>query len=139
QPRSIHQKNVGPAVIVIIEDRHSCTGGLDNVFLGLDTAENVLHGESSSFGNIGEIGDWVDQRGVWSLHLLALTHANQKEQHPALDKNAKGALEIQGQQGYRRNNLELHDLLRMLGWLIENGQCYPLIPALFDIDACHPT
>ena len=46
QLRAIHQKNVGPSIVVVVEDRDAAAGGLDDVFLGVDAAEDVLCGQS---------------------------------------------------------------------------------------------
>src|ERR1700722_560466 len=55
EPRSIHQKNIGPAVIVVIENRDPGPGGFNDVFLGVDSTENVLRGQPGFFGNIDEV------------------------------------------------------------------------------------
>jgi hypothetical protein len=68
---SIDQKNVGPAVVIVIEDRDAGAGSLDDVFLCFDAAEDVLHGESGFLGNIGEVGDGLGGSG--GLGLFGLT------------------------------------------------------------------
>ena len=76
QAGSIDQKNVEPAVIVVIEDGHAGAGGLDDVLLGVGATEDILHGEARFFGDIGEVGDgfgWGGVRGsrrarLWLAH-----------------------------------------------------------------------
>src|SRR5277367_4338233 len=57
QPRAIYEKNVGPAVVVIIEDGHAAARGLDDVFLGVDTAKDVRRGEACLRCNVGKGGN----------------------------------------------------------------------------------
>ena len=52
---AVHQEDVGPTVIVIIEDGNSVSGGLDNVFLGIETAENVLRSETGLISDVREV------------------------------------------------------------------------------------
>ena len=74
EPGAIDQKNVGPAIIVVIEDGDAGAGGLDDVFLGVDAAEDFLHGEAGFFGDIGEVGEGLDW---WrDLRLLPLCEDN---------------------------------------------------------------
>src|SRR5579872_4360609 len=41
---SVYKENVGPSVIVIIEDGNASAGGFDYVFLGCESAEDVGKG-----------------------------------------------------------------------------------------------
>ena len=43
---AIHQENVGPTVVVIVEDGNAVAGSLDDVFLGVDPAKDVLRREA---------------------------------------------------------------------------------------------
>src|ERR1700690_1148911 len=52
---SIHEEDVGPAVVVIIKDGDARAGGLDDVFLGLQTPEHVGHGQAGLFGHVGKV------------------------------------------------------------------------------------
>lgn len=44
--RSVHNEDIGPAVIVVVEDGDAGTGGFDDVALGVDTAVNVADHDS---------------------------------------------------------------------------------------------
>ena len=46
--RSVHQENIEPAVVVVIEERDSIAGGLNDVFLGIDATKDILRRESGS-------------------------------------------------------------------------------------------
>ena len=76
--RAIHQKNVGPAVVVVVEDRDAGSGGFDDVFLGVDAAENVLRGQAGFFGDVGEGRD----RRCWLRLLCGQCPARSKKQPP---------------------------------------------------------
>ena len=39
--RAVHDENVGPAVVVVIKDGYAGAGSFDDVFLGVDSAENI--------------------------------------------------------------------------------------------------
>ena len=81
QLRSIHQENVGPAIVVVVEDGDAGAGGLDDVFLGLDTAKDFLHGEAGLFADIGEIRDWLLGRGCPGLLALTCREASRESRH----------------------------------------------------------
>ncbi len=61
---SIHQKNVGPTVVVVIENCDAGSGGLDDVFLCLPPAEDIGQGQARLFRDIGEVGDGGSIPGV---------------------------------------------------------------------------
>ena len=52
--RAVDDKDVGPSVIVVVEDGDAGAGGLDDVFLCIHAAEDVLRGEAGFFGDVGE-------------------------------------------------------------------------------------
>ena len=56
EPGPVHQENVRPAVVVVIENRDAVSGCLDDVLLGIDSAEYVLRGEACLFGDVSEVG-----------------------------------------------------------------------------------
>src|SRR4051812_12531807 len=58
---AVHDENIWPAVIVIVENGNAGAGGLDDVLLGANATEDVHHGEPGFFGNVFEICD------AWSL------------------------------------------------------------------------
>ena len=71
KPGSVHQKNVRPAVIIVVEDRYASASSFDDVLLGGDAAENFLHGKAGLFGDIREVGNRPGWRRGFGL--LALT------------------------------------------------------------------
>src|SRR5580704_5003396 len=52
---SIHEEDVGPSVVVVIEDGDPGPGSLDNVFFRGEAAENVGESQAGLFGYIDEI------------------------------------------------------------------------------------
>src|SRR5215469_17733382 len=64
QPCAIHQKNVRPSVMVVVEYRHAVAGGLNDVLFGINPAENVLRGESGLLRFVGKVRDWRAGRGA---------------------------------------------------------------------------
>ena len=57
ESRSIHDKNIRPAIVVIIEYGHACAGSLEDEFLGVHAAEGVTCGQAGLASFIHEIGD----------------------------------------------------------------------------------
>jgi hypothetical protein len=53
--RAVDDEDVGPAVVVVVEDRDAGAGGFDDVFFGGDTAEGVGHGEAGLFRDVREV------------------------------------------------------------------------------------
>src|SRR6185437_10984496 len=51
---AVDDEDVGPAIVVVVEDGDAGAGGLDDVLLGLQAAEDVLHGQSRLFGEVGK-------------------------------------------------------------------------------------
>ena len=54
---AVHQENVGPAIVVVVENRDAGAGGLDDVFLGVLAAEDLGHGQAGFFRDVNEVGD----------------------------------------------------------------------------------
>jgi len=52
---AVDDEDVGPAVVIVIEDRDASAGGFDNVFFRGDAAEGVGHREAGSFRDVREI------------------------------------------------------------------------------------
>src|SRR5207244_377224 len=61
QSGAIHDEDVGPAVVVIIENRNAGAGCLDDVLLAIKPAKHVGHGEAGFFGDISEVSErgWI--------------------------------------------------------------------------------
>ena len=41
---AVHDENIRPAVVVVVEDGNSGTGGLDDVLFGIDSAKDNFRG-----------------------------------------------------------------------------------------------
>src|SRR6185369_8140428 len=54
---AVYQENIGPAIVVVIENRRAGSGGLDDVLLSVFPAENLGHGQPGFFCRVHEIGD----------------------------------------------------------------------------------
>ena len=52
---AVDNEDVRPAIVVVIEDGDAGSGGLDDVFLGVDAAKNFDDVEACFFGDIGEM------------------------------------------------------------------------------------
>src|ERR1700675_776817 len=55
QRRSVHNKNIGPPIVVVIKNRHSRSSRLDNVFFGVHSPEHIYRREPCFFRDIAEI------------------------------------------------------------------------------------
>src|SRR6266849_3117468 len=64
QFRTVHNENIGPAVIVIIEDGHAGSRSLDDVFLRVFAAEDDRRGEASFLRDVGKMHDGL---GVYAF------------------------------------------------------------------------
>src|SRR6267154_4770912 len=53
---AVHKKNVGPAVVIVIKNRHAASGGFNDVLLSIDASINVFHAESSLRSHVNEPG-----------------------------------------------------------------------------------
>jgi hypothetical protein len=62
QPRAVYQENVGPAVVVVIENGDAVSRGFNDVFLGIDPAKNIGGRESCLGGDVDEIDDLRGRR-----------------------------------------------------------------------------
>src|SRR6266571_8585409 len=57
QRRAVYDENVGPAIIVVIENGDAGSRRFDNVFLRVFSAENDWRGEAGSLRHVGEMHD----------------------------------------------------------------------------------
>jgi len=62
QSCAVHQKNVGPAVVIVVENGGAGAGGLDDVLLRVLAAEDDGRGQAGFLGNVGEVGNCVLRR-----------------------------------------------------------------------------
>ena len=67
---SVHYKYVGPSVVVVVENRHSGSGRLDDEFLCVNAAKRVWRVQASFLRFINEVGDVLSLR--FRRMLLAL-------------------------------------------------------------------
>ena len=116
EPGSVHQKNIGPAVIVVIKDRDAGAGGLDDVFLGVDAAEDLLHGEARFFGYVGEVGDRFGWRGSLCVWVLGRNRRDECRQSCRAGK-------LTGTQAQTAGNLQSHDSVLNVRSALSIGQC----------------
>jgi len=54
---AVDQKNIGPAIVVVVKYRNTGTGGFDDVFLAAHAAEHVHHRKSRLLGDIRKVSD----------------------------------------------------------------------------------
>ena len=52
---TIHDENIRPAIVVVIEDRDSRSRRLNDEFLGIHASKNNFHRETSLFGDVHEV------------------------------------------------------------------------------------
>jgi hypothetical protein len=52
---AVDDEDIGPAVVIVVEDRDASAGGFDDVFFRGDAAEGVGHCEAGSFCDVYEI------------------------------------------------------------------------------------
>src|SRR6266446_10177687 len=57
QRRSIHEKDIGPAVVIVIEDRHTRAGALEDVCARIFPAENIGCSQPCLLSHIAKLGD----------------------------------------------------------------------------------
>src|SRR5260370_1306261 len=115
--RAVHDKNVRPAIVVIIENGNASPGGFSDVFFCVLPAEDIHHGETGFFGFVVEVRDGVGAFGV----LVGGTANGEKQRKEkkgisALQKgdlaSAKAAFENVGRMA--PNSAEGHN---SLGWV----------------------
>src|ERR1700730_9621774 len=73
---TVYQKNVGPPVVVIIKNSHASSGGLDDVLLGVLSAEDVGHRQTGLFRGVSEVGD---RRGLRRGERTRCEHKNERK------------------------------------------------------------
>src|SRR5580700_3027843 len=52
---AVHDEDVGPAVVVVVEDGDASSGGFNDVFFGVHATENHRIGEACIFGDVREM------------------------------------------------------------------------------------
>src|SRR5205823_10142827 len=85
---AVYEKNIGPAVIVKINEGGAATRSLDYVLLGLLVASLGLYGQTGLLGNIDELnprGCGRSRHGMFSRILLSYCSRteNEAERKPA--------------------------------------------------------
>ena len=59
QSCAVHDKNVGPAVVIVVENGGAGAGGFNDVLLRVLAAEHDGRGQAGFLGDVGEVGDCV--------------------------------------------------------------------------------
>src|SRR5271157_1547915 len=67
---AVHDKDVEPAIIVVVKDSDARACGLDNVLLAVGPAEDFRHRQPGLLGDINEVGDWLRWRSPLLRGLL---------------------------------------------------------------------
>src|ERR1700722_6699859 len=75
---AVHEKNIGPAIIVIIKNSHAAAGGFDNVLFRVFAAEDSWHRQTGRLGHIGVVGDGI----VRGFALCLSRYPQPRESHP---------------------------------------------------------
>jgi hypothetical protein len=57
QRRSIYEKDIGPAIVIVIKDSHTRAGALEDVCAGIIAAKNVGRSQSCLLSRVPEFGD----------------------------------------------------------------------------------
>src|SRR5260370_24340040 len=57
QSCTVHNEDVGPSVVVIIENRDATSCCLENIFLGVDSAKNSWRGQASFFADVSKFNN----------------------------------------------------------------------------------
>src|SRR5712671_3277012 len=73
--RAVDNKDVRPAIVVVIKDGNTRTGSLNNVFLGGLAAKNIHHRKTSFLRDVGEV-----RQGFRWLRSLKTRTAHRDEQ-----------------------------------------------------------
>src|ERR1022692_1257815 len=96
EPGAIHQKDVGPSVVVVVEDRDAGSGGFDDVFLGVQATKDVLRGQA---GFLGDIGEGRYESG-WRRGRLGLLRAQcrRSKQKTAAGQRAANSIDRKGRR-----------------------------------------
>jgi len=59
---AVHDEDVRPAIVVVVEDGDARARGLDNVLLAVNTAEDLRHCQSSLLRDVNEVGNSLLRR-----------------------------------------------------------------------------
>jgi hypothetical protein len=100
--RAIHQKDVRPAVVVIVENCDAGSGGFDDVFFAVDAAESVLRGEAGFLGQVDEGRNRGGRRRGW-LRLLPAQVCSEKQQGSRGQGSANGIDRKKGKNSHGPN------------------------------------
>src|ERR1700733_6347342 len=82
ESRSIHKKNVGPSVVVVVEDRDTGAGGFNYVFLRGDSAKDVAERQPSFFCEINKIDCGLGSGGSGARTLRKNCNADEQNEQP---------------------------------------------------------
>ena len=113
---AIDDKDVRPAVVVEIKDRHASPGSLNDVLLGGDAAKDIVHGKPTFRSNVGEPGDGLaaargsggNAAGLRDRSLRMLAGRGRKQGQGTSEKERQQAGEKSGQPDFGGK----HDVIR---------------------------
>src|SRR3989442_14806861 len=57
QRRSIYEKDIGPAIVIVIEDCHTRAGAFEDIYAGIIAAKNAGRSQSCLLSHVSELGD----------------------------------------------------------------------------------
>ena len=77
---AVHNEDVGPSVIIVVEDGDPGPGSLDNVFFCVQSAEDVGERQPSFFRDVSEVRNGSGSIGCGRL-LGCLRVADQAQEH----------------------------------------------------------
>ena len=114
--RAVHDENIGPAVVVIIENGNTRAGGFDDVLFCLFPAENNGCRESHLCCDIRKVHDRRRSFGRSLLRILRRRSADLQGETGAKPEEKKRP---------KRREMESHQALRIVSWLwagVNRGQ-----------------
>ena len=87
QSGAVHDEDVRPAVVVVVEDGNACACSLNDVFLAVHAAEYLRHCQTGLVGDIDEVGDglfwrWGELRGLLGKHDICQKQEKEKSRCP---------------------------------------------------------
>src|SRR5579859_1272540 len=98
---AVHDEDVWPAVVVVIEDGDASSGRFNDVFFGVHAAKDFRGGETGFFGDIGEMSDGFGN-GLWEL-----ASVEEKRKRREQSKKNPEAMETETRTMGRTGNHEL--------------------------------
>src|SRR6266850_1371415 len=95
---TVHNKDVWPAIIVVIENRYPGSGRLDDVLLAVFSTEDIHHVQSRFFRNINELRRRTGRHGCGRWLCVHVRNHRERKQHG----KAKDGSEIREREHWQR-------------------------------------